>query len=623
RFALLLSLLGLPVVRAADPIELRAGPLSLIFEPDHAFVRQVRWGEHLVLQGISAPVRDQTWGTVPPSVSNVQLERTGDGFLLELDVDCRQRDIDFFWHGKLTGTARGELSFEFHGVARSDFLRNRIGFCVLHGPPAAGRRCTIETVDGNTADGVFPTWIAPHQPFKNLRAIRHEVVEGVWATVRMEGDTFEMEDQRNWTDASFKTYCTPLEIPYPVRIAAGTRVDQRVHVSVSGGTDGKAQARRDDAPVVLAVQASQSLPFPGIGLQVSSQTNELSDDELERLRNLNLQHLRVDITPGSPNADTRLRGAAEQAHRLGSELIVGLHLGTDPQPALPPADTLRSIRCRTTWLVIHGHDAQVAAVRTALKDVGRAEPVGRGENTNFTELNRDRPNPAVVDVIAYGVNPQIHAFDNTSMTETLAIQGDTVRSGQQFAGERPLLVSPITLRPQSGAAPAPGELPPSVDVRQTTPFAASWTLGSVKYLAEAGVARMTYFETIGWLGVMEAKAGSPLPGQFPSRPGALFPVYHVLRELAEFAGGTVLVTTSSAPETVVALTAGKEGRLRTVIANLTPRPRRVELQGHPIRTVRQFSADDSAWVNVQDGWTATGQGQQGELPGYGILVVDN
>lgn len=28
-----------------------------------------------------------------------------------------------------------------------------------------------------------------------------------------EGDVFEMEDQRNWTDASYKTYCTPWGCP--------------------------------------------------------------------------------------------------------------------------------------------------------------------------------------------------------------------------------------------------------------------------------------------------------------------------------------------------------------------------------------------------------------------------
>ena len=29
----------------------------------------------------------------------------------------------------------------------------------------------------------------------------------------MSGDSFEMEDHRNWTDASFKTYVRPLALP--------------------------------------------------------------------------------------------------------------------------------------------------------------------------------------------------------------------------------------------------------------------------------------------------------------------------------------------------------------------------------------------------------------------------
>ncbi len=42
----------------------------------------------------------------------------------------------------------------------------------------------------------------------------------------MEGEVFEMEDQRNWTDASFKTYCRPLALPIPYRLEPSTPVRQ-------------------------------------------------------------------------------------------------------------------------------------------------------------------------------------------------------------------------------------------------------------------------------------------------------------------------------------------------------------------------------------------------------------
>ena len=219
---------------AAEPIELRAGRVSMLFEPDNAFVRYVRVDEHKVLQGLSAPVRDKFWGTVAPEVTNVRVEKSDGGFRLTYDVACRQGDIDFRWRGAIVGEEKGLVTFTFDGQSQSEFLRNRIGFCVLHGPEAAGKRCVVETVAGEKQGGRFPEFISPHQPFKNIRAISHELADGVWAKVRMEGDTWEMEDQRNWTDASFKTYCTPLEIPYPVKVAKGDKVVQRIEISFEG-----------------------------------------------------------------------------------------------------------------------------------------------------------------------------------------------------------------------------------------------------------------------------------------------------------------------------------------------------------------------------------------------------
>ena len=46
------------------------------------------------------------------------------------------------------------------------------------------------------------------------------------STCRMEGDAFEMEDQRNWIDASYKTYVRPLALPWPYTIATGRAVQR-------------------------------------------------------------------------------------------------------------------------------------------------------------------------------------------------------------------------------------------------------------------------------------------------------------------------------------------------------------------------------------------------------------
>ena len=172
-----------------------------------------RSGQVEVLRGINAPVRNQFWGTLPTKVSNVKVRAQEQEFSLSFDVACVQREIDFSWSGTVVGTAEGTLKFQFRGRANSSFLKNRIGFCVLHPASAAGRPWEIETTDGRQTKGHFPRWISPHQPAKNLRAITHQIAPEVWVEVRCQGETFEMEDQRNWTDGYFKTYCTPLEKP--------------------------------------------------------------------------------------------------------------------------------------------------------------------------------------------------------------------------------------------------------------------------------------------------------------------------------------------------------------------------------------------------------------------------
>jgi len=221
-----IALLAIREGRAATaPIPLRAGPVTAVFEPSIAFLRYVKYGDSEIIRGLYAAVRDKVWGTVAPRVSNVVTEARADSFRLTFDVDNLEGDVDFGWRGVITGDAKGTIRFEFNGRARSTFMKNRLGFAVLHPiKECAGKACTIEKAGGLKQSGKFPDAIAPHQPFLDMAAISHEVAPGVTAEVRFEGDLFEMEDHRNWTDCNYKTYCTPLAKPYPVEVKSGQEV---------------------------------------------------------------------------------------------------------------------------------------------------------------------------------------------------------------------------------------------------------------------------------------------------------------------------------------------------------------------------------------------------------------
>jgi hypothetical protein len=177
------------------------------------------------------------------------------------------------------------------------------------------------------------------------------------------------------------------------------------------------------------------------------------------------------------------------------------------------------------------------------------------------------------------------------------------------------------------ASTPPGELPANVDVRQIALITAAWMLASVRRLGEAGAASATYFETIGWRGLLEPDPLPPREARFPSAAGMRFGVYYLLAELAELSGAELLECTSSEPLTVEAMQAAiGQPRLRLVlVANLTSRPQRVELsrlgRGAAIRrltaqTLRRQQAD--SWNRAQMG---DGGRLELDLSGYEVSIL--
>lgn len=572
----------------AQWIELRAGPLVLAFDPEWAFVRRIRLGDHEVLRGIYAPVRDKNWGTVRPRVSNLAIQAGEGNFRLSFDVECKEREIDLFWQGAIEGEADGTVRFTFKGVARSTFHRQRIGFCVLH--PIAecvGRPCTIEKPDGSIERSSFPRYISPDQPFFDVRAITYEVLPGLSAEVRCEGDTFETEDQRNWTDASFKTYCTPLALPRPVEVHGGTVIEQSVTLRLRGTVPAGAAEPREVGPVALTLADRPFGSMPRLGLAMASHGGRLSLRERSRLKALNLSHLRVELRLAEPDWERAFSRATDEAAALGAALEVALLLPEAPEEPLRAlkAELVRLSPRVASWLVLPTAQRSttppglVGLARQYLATDDRGVRFAGGTNRYFTELNRERPHAEELDLVCYSLNPQVHTFDDVSMIESLEGQAWTVRSARELAGVLPLAVTPVTLKPRSARPAEPGELPPGVDPRQMTLFGAAWTLGSVSALAHVGLFSATYFETTGWLGVMETEQGSPLPDKFPSRPGAVFPVYHVFADLGEFAAGELIPVASSDRLRAAGLAIRKRGKTRLLLASLTDQPQQVLIRG--------------------------------------------
>jgi D-apionolactonase len=563
---------------------LRAGPVTANLVGRD--LRNVRFGGTEIAQRIYVAVRDRNWDTVPGETSDVTVEEGENRFAVRFTVRHRQHDIDFVWQGEILGSPDGAISYAMDASAGADMTYKLIGLNLHHGMREyIGRPCHGMTPDGPIAD-VFPTDVAPQiiadeTEVPIFPAVEHLAVQlddDVSVRFDFEGDTFEFEDQRNWTDASFKSQSYPPRRGGFMTIRKGGRVWQKVTVTPSGTPP---PITDDDGPV--QIEFGETLGrMPPIGLGTASHGSGLSEREGGLLKALCLDHLRTDLRLADPGYPDELARAMADAGTLGSGLELALHLTNDAEEQLGRLATELRDQAHIDRVLVF-HEAELATdpwwvdlARRRLGDIALAALFAGGSNADFCELNRFRPSGAPEDGIVYSVNPQTHAFDELSLTENLAGQAESVRTARIYGKGRPVVVSPITLKPRFNSTASelvPDELPPQVDPRQMSLFGAGWTVGSLKRLIESGVAAATYYETTGWRGVIQGDAPSPFPEQFPSRPGMVFPVYHVFADLAEWKDGEVVSSRSSDPLAVETLVVARDGMLHLLVANLTPEPR--------------------------------------------------
>jgi hypothetical protein len=545
-------------------------------------VRDIRIGGDEILRRIYMVFQDRNWTARPWTILEEVVDQQVDSFDVHVVARGTFDAEPFTWTGRITGSAEGRIRYEVEGGASAPFIRNRLGLCVLHPAALAGRPVTLETVDGALVETRFPEAIAPEQPFLSVRALTHPVGPGLHTTVRMTGETFESEDHRNWSDASFKHYCTPISLPFPVTVEPSTRIAQTVEVSLEGALGEGVLGDVGEQPGPLRIDLTDELhPLPAIGVQLDHDGHRLTDLESAHLASLHLAHARVDIDAAAPDAVDRLSAALEDATSAGVPLVPALHVA-EPQQlhAFSPFAGDQRIQ---RWLVFNpatkvtGADLLAAAIRVL------GDRVGGGTNLYFTELNRGRPAPSAF--LSFSMNPQVHGSDDETVLQNAATQSTIAHNARALYPVAFLEASPITLRPRFNPNATDPEhdvsntpLPSRVDARQRTAFAAVWTVLSLKAIGESAcLDAATYFEATGWEGLVERHAGSPQPADFPSEPGEVYPVYDVLAALVGAGGVRTSVSTDPTRMDALVLENGT-----ALVANLTSGPLSASIAGREI-----------------------------------------
>ena len=527
-------------------------------------VADIAYDGVLLLRAVRPVVRYQDWNTVPP---RVVASPSASG--TEVVVKLRFESGEIGYAADLTvrlGT--DELGVDFDGRAETAFDRNRIGLVVLHPASEAGREVAVRHTDGSVTRGRWPEGISPHQPFSDIAGFawtRDEVA----AELTLSGDVFENEDQRNWTDASFKTYSTPLDRPFPVPVAAGDRVRQHARLRI---TDSAASPRsklqgRDIVTVHPAVVGH--LPPLSLGASLYPPPATLTG------LGPAYEAVLVELTDVEERWPALLATAAEQAAALDAGLDVRL-VTADPQAVARGVALLRDLPVRRlSAFDPDGHLSTAplwSALRRAAEQAGLGAQLLGGTRAHFTELNRGQGAlPDGLPALTFSLTPSMHATELPHLLDSLATQRTVVENAVRIAAGRPVHVGPVTLARRFNAVatsdrPDPAtEAHRAVDPLQHTTFAAAWTLASIGALSVPGVAGLTYYETAGDRGLL-----------VDDRPGAasLSPAGRVLNLLAAAAGRPIL--DAEAPNDLAALPLNTSGHgTELLLANLSPQDRDV------------------------------------------------
>ena len=249
------------------------GPLS--FDLEAGKIRYIQFAGIEALRCIAFVVRGPGWESPAPVISDLESDQTEDG------LSIRYRAFYDTAGGRLEVTAtidaprHGGIVFSAEAHALTEFTTARTSFCILHPIAAvAGMPLDLTRPDESVEHAYFPDRISAHQPFMNIRALSHELAGGIRAKVRMEGDIWEMEDQRNWTDASFKTYGRPRDIPWPYTIGKGDRVVQRAILTFERTSHVAANAASKE--IVIGVGNAQIGRLPRVALALSSEEASLA-----------------------------------------------------------------------------------------------------------------------------------------------------------------------------------------------------------------------------------------------------------------------------------------------------------------------------------------------------------
>ena len=492
------------------------------FDLARAAVRNVRYKNVQIIDLLYTAIRPWDWSTLDPDQHSEDIKVTGDICVITIK-DSFAGSLDAQTEITISKDNKFTVAYELRGLAEYSVNRWGICFC-LNSADWMG-----STVKSQGNEYQLPAAISPQRVvdgvtqglFPAAKEMLFAATDQRSIKVVSTGKVLEAEDQRNWTDNTYKIYSGSLSEPRPFVVSAGSLWQQSVTFEIS--------PPNKQVPDGSKIVVNEIDSLPSIGLQFNTDSLLPLDALNNALFLLDIDHIRINeesLTAQKINT-VSTNGLIVEAALLSSHSGDKLHRDIEHLNKQIPAGSR---------ILIQREGREIVEIGDLPKNQSLSSFIP-GTDAYLVDLHRNKYEFG--ESISYSMVPTVHSSDVETIFKTLYTQRESIQFAQEFLAQQ-VLVSPITFSTRGNTETGHARdqrinfANPEMALRIRTIEGAAWTLGSIFALASAGAYSGTWHELFGEFGII-----------YPDGDAIKFsPTFHALAALGAHHAHEITIATS-------------------------------------------------------------------------------
>ena len=408
---------------------------------DNLFLRNIKYNDIEILKLISFLVRDKNWNNYTPEI--IKTASYNRNNTIHFEFDLKYGDKEKLEVKIVISIGDNSVKLIASGKFLTDFWTNRIGFNLLL--PLEGvvdQEVHVTKSDQTLEKNKFPLNIKPDQPMVKFNNLSYEMFNSINLNIQFTGIHFEMEDQRNWGDASYKIYSGSLLDPFPYKENKNSAFHQEIEITVREKNNSLETISNQN---IIPLNIQEEYAMPKIGIKVDNETNGIDIVNVDFVYHLVDFERNTESKPNFNNLPIYLVALIDHTKKVKDivkdikDYILSNKISVD-KILICPKIYLNSFQPAGEWPSVPKLGDYYKEAKIQLPDVH----IFSGMVTNFTELNRKKPD-GKFDGINFSFTPIVHDASDYGVLDTPNSLKYILHSVNNFSKDTPIHIGPMTL----------------------------------------------------------------------------------------------------------------------------------------------------------------------------------